>query len=366
MRGPARPARAALAAWSAPKTSTGPAPAPSPRRPSRTASRGDPPRRPRGLERGEARAPGGRRARTSACSRSRARRRRGGARRGSRSSSSPSKKTSVASSRWPPVTTTASGPSACSAPGERLRVVAVVGARRSTRASGRFGVITVARGSSSLDDRRAGGVVQQHGAGLGDHHRVEHDRRAGLEQVQRRRAPRARSRPSPSMPIFTASTPMSSATARDLRDDEVSAAPRGCRSTPTVFCAVSAVIAVIPCTPQRRTPSGRPGCRRRRRSPSRRSRAPRVRGAARAHRVCRLRRRKRPLIAASERRAGRGRAPRARRGRRAPRARSEPASRRASAASSARRSTALAACCSQPARPARRRRGGSTSVGRDR
>ena len=70
--------------------------------------------------------------------------------------------------------------------GELLGVVAGAPPRpASTRASGRFGVITVARGSSALDERRAGVVVEQHRAGLGDHHGVDHDRRAGLEQVER-------------------------------------------------------------------------------------------------------------------------------------------------------------------------------------
>ena len=65
--------------------------------------------------------------------------------------------------------------------------------RPSTRASGTFGVITVARGSSSRDERRAGRLVQQHGARLGDHHRVEHDRRAAARAGP---APRGRRRPS--------------------------------------------------------------------------------------------------------------------------------------------------------------------------
>ncbi len=55
---------------------------------------------------------------------------------------------------------------------------------------------------------------------------------------------------SPSIPTFTASTPMSPTTARTwatiIAGETVSIA-----STPTVFWAVIAVIAVIPCTPQR-------------------------------------------------------------------------------------------------------------------
>ena len=37
-----------------------------------------------------------------------------------------------------------------------------------------------------LHERRAGRVVEQHRAGLGDHHRVDHDGRAGLQQAERR------------------------------------------------------------------------------------------------------------------------------------------------------------------------------------
>ena len=54
----------------------------------------------------------------------------------------------------------------------------------------------------------------------------------------------------PSMPILTASTPMSVADRPDLLDDE--GRRHGVHAgDPTVFCAVSAVIAVIPWTPQR-------------------------------------------------------------------------------------------------------------------
>src|SRR3954453_14880121 len=52
------------------------------------------------------------------------------------------------------------------------------------------------------------------------------------------------------MPILTASTPMSSATARTCSTMN-SPGTGWIAVTPTVLCAVSAVIAVIPCTPQR-------------------------------------------------------------------------------------------------------------------
>ena len=52
------------------------------------------------------------------------------------------------------------------------------------------------------------------------------------------------------MPIFTASTPMSSTTARTWATMK-SPGTVWMPVTPTVFCAVRAVIAVIPCTPER-------------------------------------------------------------------------------------------------------------------
>ena len=45
--------------------------------------------------------------------------------------------------------------------------------------------MTVAQREQLLDERRAGRVVEEHGAGLGDHHGVDHDRRAGLQQAER-------------------------------------------------------------------------------------------------------------------------------------------------------------------------------------
>ncbi len=52
------------------------------------------------------------------------------------------------------------------------------------------------------------------------------------------------------MPIFTASTPMSDATARTC--STITSGGTGWTAvTATVFCAVIAVIAVIPCAPQR-------------------------------------------------------------------------------------------------------------------
>ena len=54
----------------------------------------------------------------------------------------------------------------------------------------------------------------------------------------------------PSIPILTASTPMSVATCRTC-STIISGGVACTALTPIVFCAVSAVIAVIPWTPQR-------------------------------------------------------------------------------------------------------------------
>ena len=197
------------------------------------------------------RARGGRRARSSACSPSRAPRRRGGARRGSARASSPSKKTSV-------------------------DLVAVAagdddGVRAEARAARRASVLGVVASCVAGEHARLGQV-------RGDHGRAREqqldERRAG----RRRRAARRRTRrPSPgrSRPASPGSSRSSaSSTARDglrraehadlhrvdadvlgdradLLDDELRPAPGGSPVTPTVFCAVSAVIAVIPWTPQR-------------------------------------------------------------------------------------------------------------------
>ena len=201
-----RPARAR------PSTSTGPGPGADAAQPVAHRLRRDllgragPPRADRG------RAPGGRRAPTSACSPSRAPRRPGGAPRGSPRAARRRRTRRWPASRWPPVTTTAAGPERVDRAGERLGV----------------GV--------GLGVRQRGGLRQ-----------VRRDHRDPRQQPLAQRAPRRprraaarRSRPPspgrapparpptrssarstasivsrvPSMPIFTASTPMSSATAR--------------------------------------------------------------------------------------------------------------------------------------------------------
>ena len=96
----------------------------------------------------------------------------------------------------------------------------------SVRASGTFGVRTVALGSnSSMSADRAVGV-EQHRPRLGHHHGIDHDRRAVRAARSSASATASIVGRSPSIPILTASTPMSSATARtwariDLRRDRM-------------------------------------------------------------------------------------------------------------------------------------------------
>ena len=145
------------------------------------------------------------------------------------------------------MTITASGPSAwiasasCSGP-------APPPSPASWRASGRLGVTTVARGRTrSIKPAFAFGSSST--APLCE-------TITGSTTVG---APRTRSSASttasivgssPSMPTLTPSTPMSPATARTWATI-ISGGTGVTISTPTVFWAVIAVIAVIPCTPQR-------------------------------------------------------------------------------------------------------------------
>src|SRR3954468_5167913 len=228
------------------KTSTGPAPAPRPRRPLRTAS---PAMRFAALAASTGADPSARWAASAdecvhpdpcaAPSRCRSP--------GINSIAVPSKNTSVASCRWPPVTTTLAEPSACSA---RARSSASWSSSpASTRASGRFGVITVATGtSSSTMARRAASSSST----APDSATITGSITTGTRSSSSSSARATASTVSrvPSIPIFTASTPMSSTTARTC--STMNSAGTVCTPvTPTVFCAVNAAIAVIPCTPQR-------------------------------------------------------------------------------------------------------------------
>ena len=137
-------------------------------------------------------------------------------------------------------------------PRSSARLAAIVAATRraSTRASGRFGVSTVARGRISSHQRplRVAGR-----AGARPTRRPSPDRPPPACRRAARREhgrPRASTAAVPSIPTLTASTAMSASTARTCAST-ISAGTGWIAVTPTVFCAVIAVIALVPCTPQR-------------------------------------------------------------------------------------------------------------------
>jgi hypothetical protein len=145
------------------------------------------------------------------------------------------------------VTTTASGPSArIAAPNSSW--VADSASPESARASGRFGVTTVARGNTrSISAALAFGS-----------NRVAPLSAIITGSTTTGASPTSASASttawivgsSASMPTLTPSTPMSSATARTCAT--ISSGSTALKSfTATVFCTVIAVIALIPCTPQR-------------------------------------------------------------------------------------------------------------------
>ena len=123
--------------------------------------------------------------------------------------------------------------------------------RRAARAPRGRSASARSRAAGSARPARACGIlVEQPRARLGDHHRID------APPACRRAARRAPRRPprslaaSPSIPTLTASTPMSASTARTCARI-IFGGPASTRRTATVFCAVIAVIAVVPCTPQR-------------------------------------------------------------------------------------------------------------------
>ena len=126
---------------------------------------------------------------------------------------SPSKSTSVASSRCPPVTTTTSGPSACSA---RASCSTSSGAARPGEHP-RLGQVRRDHGRARQQQCRPARRARRRRAAPRPTRRPSRGRsrracRARAGRAPRR--PRRRSPALPSIPIFTASTPMSSATAR--------------------------------------------------------------------------------------------------------------------------------------------------------
>ena len=207
-----RRSRARSARRASPSTSTGPAPAPIARRPSRDGLRRrrawPRARRPRGRRRAPAAPPASR----SACSPSRARRRRGSAGPASSTTRSPSKTTSIACSRCPPVTTTARGPSAWTARASSSPSSAVVAGEHA-----RLGEVgRDDRGARERRARRAPPGRPRRAAARRTRRPSPGRRRSACRPPAGRRPPPppARWPRSPSIPTLTASTPMSSTTAR--------------------------------------------------------------------------------------------------------------------------------------------------------
>ena len=121
---------------------------------------------------------------------------------------------------------------------------------RSTRASGTLGVTTVARGSESST---SAACASSSSSRAPDSATMTGSTTTGVPAASRSSASATArdGRALPSMPILTASTPMSVDHRAHLRDDHRrrDRLDRGRRAT--VFCAVIAVIAVMPWTPQR-------------------------------------------------------------------------------------------------------------------
>ncbi len=138
-----------------------------------------------------------------------------------------SRNRSTARARWPPGEHDRARAEREHRPGERTPLrrprppVASRSRPASTRASGRFGVSTLARGRICSTSARWASGVEQPRAGLGDHHRVDHHGRARAAARRAPRRPRASTSAVPSMPTLTASTPMSDEHRAHLREDDL-------------------------------------------------------------------------------------------------------------------------------------------------
>ena len=139
----------------------------------------------------------------------------------------------------------------------------------STRASGRFGVITLARGRICSTSARCASGVEQPRARLGDHHRVE---TTGVPGGSSSSAPATAS-----VTLARAEHPDLDGVDADvgehsahLREHDLGGTG-GRADANGVLGGDRGDRASCRARRTRRTPSGRPGCRRRRRSPSRRS-----------------------------------------------------------------------------------------------
>ena len=155
----------------------------------------------------------------------------------------------AACARCPPVTTTTAGPRLADAPGQ-LPCVVLVGAFGQHTRLGQVG----GDHRGQRQDQLAQRVPRLAPAAAPSRSRTPSpgSTTTGTSPISRRalRAQPRSSSTSPSIPTFTASTPMSSTTARTW--SSTASGDSGYTAvTPSVFWAVIAVIAVIPCVPQR-------------------------------------------------------------------------------------------------------------------
>ena len=114
----------------------------------------------------------------------------------------------------------------------------------STSASGMFGVTTSASGSSSRTDRVDRGLLEQPVAALGDHHRIDDQvREAEASDRGGHRLDDRGVRQHAGLDRVGADV---ADNRLDLRGDEIGATAPPTAVTPSVFCAVTAVIALVP------------------------------------------------------------------------------------------------------------------------
>ena len=198
----------------------------------------------RAVERALARARAARRASPSACSRRRASPRRRAARPGSRGARSPSKRWSTGS------LAVAAGDDApparrARAAARRARAAARPAEPASASASRRFGVTTVASGNSRATSVSTASSWSSRAPELAT---ITGSTTSGTRWLSRKSATVSISARENSIPVFAASTPMSSKTASSCA--RTNSGGSSCTAvTPSVFCAVSATSTLMPWQP---------------------------------------------------------------------------------------------------------------------
>ena len=179
----------------------------------------------------------------SACNRRRGWPRRRGARPGSRRGRRRRRGGRPAGRPWPPVTITAGAPSSWSrsASRDRLKPVPAV----SASASGRFGVMTVARGNIRATNASTASSRRSRAPELAT---ITGSTTSGTGCSSTKPATVSMIGAEKSIPVLAASTPMSEKTAWSWARTN-SGGTSSTSVTPTVFCAVRATIAVEPWQP---------------------------------------------------------------------------------------------------------------------